>query len=1170
MIGSQLGNYIISGEVGSGGMGTVFLAHHARLSGRTVAIKVMPEGFAEHPQLVARFEQEANVMCSLNHPNIVKVFDFDDEEGRYYYAMEYVEGRSLDKVLHPGAGENKPLPLDEAIRIFNAICDALEYAHARGVIHRDLKPGNILIENNGSVKLTDFGLAKILENVRKSSTGHLLVESGPVSNTPTVETPPQGVTDMPTMRQTPRMSFEGQALGTAYYMSPEQMDGRLDIDWRADIFALGTMLFEMVTGKIPTGKVLANDLNSALPKELDAVIDKAREYNREKRYQTVAEFRAAFNSVLLAPQRAQRAQREEKGTGPEAAPTARRAPLKIIAIGGVALLALVAVAAVVLWPQYQKRRDDERAAMALLAQATILRTEGKLDEAIAACQDVLSKYPQTNAAVQAKTLRQGIIDEKAKAASTHELPKQDDGEGPYRILLLTGDQDRVTSLERILSDRGYHAVNWEQPKGTSACNLYFGRFTTQQSAEAYLQYIRDREKDIANDIKDATVVQLPNEDDEKKAALARAEQCMKNGQVKEAWNEVSSFENDPDPDVHAQVSRIKAEREKELTAAVNEAQAATDQAKTQYDRSEQLYEQKAISDADYQKAKAEYDKAKAALEVAKTALRLFREGSPGSDTTPPPQAKLPEAPEGFKAVDSEGCDPETKLWKAIEHIKSGIRLRLIPAGEFDMGSNESSDAQPVHRVKISRPFYMGETEVTQAQWQQIMGNKPSSFTGSGDLPVEQVSWSNVQDFLKKAGDGLRLPTEAEWEYACRAGTKGPFNTGDNLSTDQANYDGNQPYGGNPKGAYRKRTTTARTFKPNAYGLYDMHGNVCEWCSDWYGEKYYEECKNGVTDPTGPGNGTGRVVRGGSWYYGAFYTLSAYRFRIEPANKYNYIGFRVVLPVPEKLATPSEPAPGTKLPDAPAGFKAVESEGRDKDTGLWKEIEHIKSGIRLRLIPTGEFDMGSPDTEKDRDKDEGPVHHVKISKPFYMGKYEVTQAQWKAVMGADNNPSNFKGDNLPVETVSWNDAQEFLKKAGDGLRLPSEAEWEFACRAGSKGKWCFGDDENTLGDYAWYNENSGNQTHPVGQKKPNTFGLYDMHGHVWEWCSDWYGEKYYEECKNGVSDPTGPGNGAGRVVRGGSWGTVAWSARSADRNGRGPGDRGGVSGFRVAVPARANE
>jgi len=205
------------------------------------------------------------------------------------------------------------------------------------------------------------------------------------------------------------------------------------------------------------------------------------------------------------------------------------------------------------------------------------------------------------------------------------------------------------------------------------------------------------------------------------------------------------------------------------------------------------------------------------------------------------------------------------------------------------------------------------------------------------------------------------------------------------------------------------------------------------------------------------------------------------------------------------------------------------------------------GMKFVLIQAGEFTIGSPENEKDRQSNEGPYHKVKITKPFYMQTTEVTQAQWKAVMG--NNPSYFKGDDLPVEQVSWDDAQEFIKKlsAKEGVKyhLPTEAEWEYACRAGSTTRFCFGDDESKLGEYAWYNENSDNKTRPVGQKKPNARGLYDMHGNVWEWCQDWYDENYYKNSP--AEDPQGPASGAIRVVRGGRWFGEAGDCRTAFRS-----------------------
>ena len=232
------------------------------------------------------------------------------------------------------------------------------------------------------------------------------------------------------------------------------------------------------------------------------------------------------------------------------------------------------------------------------------------------------------------------------------------------------------------------------------------------------------------------------------------------------------------------------------------------------------------------------------------------------------------------------------------------------------------------------------------------------------------------------------------------------------------------------------------------------------------------------------------------------------------------------------------------------------------------------GMKLVLIPKGTFMMGSPIEEEGADNDE-EQHQVTIGKDYYLGVTEVTQGQYEKVMGT--NPSYFqkrvirKSDSsmYPVEQVSWEDAVEFCKKlsdlpeekkAGRVYRLPTEAEWEYACRAGSKAAYSFGANSKTLGDYAWFGENSGNQTHPVGEKKANAWGLYDMHGNVWEWCSDWYG--VYP--KGSVSDPSGPSEGSSRVCRGGFWRDGAAGCRSANRGGDAPSIRGGNLGFRVAL------
>ena len=217
------------------------------------------------------------------------------------------------------------------------------------------------------------------------------------------------------------------------------------------------------------------------------------------------------------------------------------------------------------------------------------------------------------------------------------------------------------------------------------------------------------------------------------------------------------------------------------------------------------------------------------------------------------------------------------------------------------------------------------------------------------------------------------------------------------------------------------------------------------------------------------------------------------------------------------------------------------------------------GMQFELIPAGKFKMDFGNLWGTK------AHQVTLTKPFYLGVYEVTQEQYERVMGT--NPSDFNGAKNPVEQVSWEDAVEFCRKlsalpeekaAGHVYRLPTDAEWEYACRAGTTTEYCFGDDENQLGDYAWYDENSGDRTHPVGQKKPNAWGLYDMHGNVWEWCQDWYGDLP----AGAVTDPTGPSTGSNRVSRGGSWSLLSGFCRSASRDGDTPDLRSYDLGFRV--------
>ena len=517
-----------------------------------------------------------------------------------------------------------------------------------------------------------------------------------------------------------------------------------------------------------------------------------------------------------------------------------------------------------------------------------------------------------------------------------------------------------------------------------------------------------------------------------------------------------------------------------------------------------------------------------------------------------------------KPVDLNALIKEQSLIKSFPKngTKAGERLvilvkdvefafRWCPPGAFLMGSPETENGrdkdETQHQVSLSNGFWIMETEVTQKQWEAIMGNNPSHFKDEDldDLPVECVTWNDCQEFCMKCiqlGLPVHLPTEAQWEYACRAGTTGEY--ADNLD-DISWYD---THGG-------CNTHSVKTKKSNAWGVYDMHGNVWEWCQDWY-----EEYPDGnVTDPTGPSSGSNCVYRGGGWTYRGRYCRSAMRYYDDPMKKDSDLGFRCVMSVKHPNSLPKY------------GIEAGER--------FEISVNNVK--FVFRWCPPGSFLMGSLASENGRYRDE-TQHEVTLTEGFWMLETETTLGMYKAFVNDTGyesngtipfgrvgkewkqdsvinwrNPGFGQDDSDPVTCVSWNDATAFCKwlsqKSGYSIHLPTEAQWEYACRAGTTGPY-----SGKLEDIAWYSEKNG--TYPVGSKEPNAWGLYDMHGNVWERCLDWYGDYPREK----VTDPTGPATGSKRVFRGGGWRNVPYFCRSASRYSEGPEGCSADIGFRCAI------
>jgi len=613
----------------------------------------------------------------------------------------------------------------------------------------------------------------------------------------------------------------------------------------------------------------------------------------------------------------------------------------------------------------------------------------------------------------------------------------------------------------------------------------------------------------------------------------------------------------------------------------------------------------------------------------------------------PPMAKAPFNAQQAKEFQQQWSKHIGK--PIVETNSIGMKMVLLPPGEYTMGRTEGQfdkvleiakkDGReparaatwemlmmPGHRVRITKPFYMGATEVTVGQYREFCedsGYKTEAEQGlnggvpyrgrrpictwrkpmvwiklkqKDDEPVLHLCWNDCVAFCKwlseKEGIEYCLPTEAEWEYACRAGTTTAWCFGNFEDFDRLGHEYmfvSEP----PQGKHDRPSSVAQK-KPNAFGLYDMHGNVWEYVADWWHRFTYKNSP--VNDPTGPTEQSEkgdmrRIIRTGSFDWGRWGAQSVYRMRItQRSTQHPHQGFRVAMRIKgvEGVAPAVEPCeerqkntidPGADSAEVLAALKAGAKKVPAGSQDLPKELAiDLPGGVKMSfvLIPPGSFLMGS----NRGFGDEAPVHRVVISKPFYMAKHEVTTAQWAALMGKD---ARFKfwesangefddavGPMKAMRDVSWDECQAFVAalqkkvtvptREAHSFALPTEAQWEYACRAGSTTEFHFGDDASTMGEYARFAGNmiwpGGGRTfpdgtpirgvhyHDVGQKKPNAFGLYDMHGGVWEWCADYFDKDYY--LNSPLVDPTGPESGRFRALRGGSWFRYAKYCRSAYR------------------------
>lgn len=479
--------------------------------------------------------------------------------------------------------------------------------------------------------------------------------------------------------------------------------------------------------------------------------------------------------------------------------------------------------------------------------------------------------------------------------------------------------------------------------------------------------------------------------------------------------------------------------------------------------------------------------------------------------------------------------------EVVETNSVGIDLVLIPPGTFYRGSftgtpNVRPNETPASLTLLTNPFDVSRTEVTREQWLTVMKEPleyhPQDYFDHPNLPMALLNWFQCQEFCRRLNDlerqqgtlpddlEYRLLTEAEWEYACRAGTTTRYFTGDDPASVH-----DYAWANIPQGEGIDQLFPVGTKKPNAFGLFDMLGNVEEFCLD--GES---SSPLGGVNPFYDLRVAERVNRGG--HSGIWSVGSAETRAIQPEGRTAHLGFRIARAARGEIGHSAQGSPFSLKPSddlrpfslAPPLFDATTPRTPDEVIAAqdaWarhlgtKALETNSHGMQLVLVPAGRYVMGSPDKADQEERQSAPPSEVTLTQPFYIGKTEVTQAQWFAVMRTrpwqvDNLPD---GDNIAACRVWGRDALEFCRQLttdeidrgtltpGWEYALPTEAQWEFACRAGTCSRFYFGDSEDQLPEYAWVQGNSEQHPHAVAQKLPNALGLFDMHGNVAEYCID---------------------------------------------------------------------
>jgi formylglycine-generating enzyme required for sulfatase activity len=1153
--GQEWGDWELGGILGEGGMGAVYRAKQKSLN-RRVALKVLAPNLAADLKLLQRFQLEARTASLLASPNVVQVFAAGEWEGNHFFVMEYVEGRDLYDVMKQRVADDKPFTPDEAAGIVVQAAKGLAEAGRIGVVHRDIKPPNLMVTDDGLVKVADFGIVKVM--------GEAV------------------------------LTMTGQAVGTPSYVSPEQGRGESSIDQRSDLYSLGVVFYELLTGQKPfEGSTpnaiiyqhcygepkLPRELNPAIDEKYQAVVLKCLQKKPENRYQDAGELIRDLEDIRSGRMLASALANYRQGTGADEAKRenmswAQRHLLVLVSAVGLAVIG----AGLGLWllNQHSNAVNNEEQlqlerARELVRTLSLLDSPQPIPGGAAASLEEYARMPMADqrrvTLWRAKLKRELDLRQRLKALDVGEIPLALRRTAPgellaYQELVGIADPMVVTWKER-LDDLGKR----------------------ERELRLRLREV-DQQVDLTQTVVDSVAPQV---------------------------RQLAVMSGDDDPLVKRVTSRLDefAGRRDRYLANL----AVLDRAGAVVTESQRARLQSELAELTRMVGKDErIDRWGVMLTSNAERIAQLRSRMRRLDQFElPPLALQLELDKDLAALKElvDDNDPELRGWKAkiaatAAEIES-LRKRLV---RLDQPSLLTIDeVEPMNRLLGALRDLVGAGDEDLARWQ---ARHKASVARHGELRTaltrldrpepltlaEQRLLASARELLADLG-GLAQEQDAGYQRrladertltAARLQRLQVLDGASPLTVElrqdlatyaaQAGEDDAAVQRWNAKrgriDALRARAEPLDRAAPVPAGAHALLealetevGGGDDDLRRWRAKLHQVDSTIAALAPLDRAQplpaGTAsqlaelaRLVGDGAPRYLAWRakleriaTLKADLARLlatyglaPEAHAGAHAAFDELLGLVSAQDEQLKAwAPRLALLDGPGQPAWASASGRDS-FGLWADLALGPAAVqRFRFVPSGGFVMGSPEQEAGRDADEIQVPVV-ISSAFWLADTECTQAWWEAAMG--NNPSRHLASDRPVERVSWRDVQlltaRLAQERGIALRLPTEAEWEYACRAGSPSPFASARSEvSAVEMIAWFHANAGAASKAVKLRFPNPIGLYDLHGNVWEWCQDRYGP--YPTVA--VADPLGR-DGETFVARGGSWGDPAAQVRAANR------------------------